>query len=420
MPESPEQLNVKKPQEDMEKKPEDLEMQPEDEPKTPETPEKLEKLAQEKIESAEKELEGLSGSEKKIDDCNNSVNLPANKLEEIKATSGVVEKLGTVNEKGRSLLEEMKAKMKTAVAIGMAAMTFAGAGGIKEAEAGVKLKTTVGIESIETSQQKAIKAKREKELLEKYEKAKKEAEDSIYRIATRKELHSAEKIKNELIEHISSQEYLNKLKSEFGGSDNRAKGEQARRIENLKKVNINIASSDELNEELKKRLNGQKLPGNFIKANGFYDPVSHETFVSFDDSHGALTSLHELLHASTRGVDGITYRTKNTLVNSYENQGYLRKWIKDEKDEYFSDPTERLVRKQILDRELEKLNIKKYGEEFTDEHYKKMMDAYKKGMFSHNAKDFIKRTKKDPKIFMQIFNEIARNEEEKENPSSLV
>ena len=40
----------------------------------------------------------------------------------------------------KSLLEEMKAKMKIAVAIGMAAMTFAGAGGIKEAEAGVKLK----------------------------------------------------------------------------------------------------------------------------------------------------------------------------------------------------------------------------------------------------------------------------------------
>ena len=418
MPESPEQLNVKKPPEDMEKKPDDLEVEHENEP---EKLEDLEKLAQEKNTSIVLSVENLDkDGKKRLEEIEKSIDVSKEAPKNVEIKSETEEGLAEISSRGKSLLEEMKAKMKMAVAIGMAAMTFAGAGRIKEAEAGVKLKTTVGIESVEDSQQKAIKAKREKELLEKYEKAKKEAEDSIHRIATRKELHSAEKIKNELIEHISSQEYLNKLKSEFGGSDNRAKGEQARRIENLKKVNINIASSDELNEELKKRLNGQKLPGNSIKANGFYDPASHETFVSFDDSHGALTSLHELLHASTRGVEGITYRTKNTLVNSYENQGFLGGLIKDKKDEYFSDPTERLVRKQILDRELNKLGIKKYGEKFTKEHYREMMEAYEAGVFSYNVNDFIKRTKKNPKIFMQIFNEIAKNEEEKENPSSSV
>lgn len=417
MPDSVEQLNTKKSPENI-KKVDDLGMKPENES---EIPEDLEKISQEKITDINLIVENLDkDGQNRAREIEKSIDVSEETPRNIEIKAEAKSSLAEIPPKAKTLLEEMKAKMKMAVAIGMATMTFAGAGGIKEAEAGVKLKTTVGIESVETSQQKAIKAKWEKELLEKYEKAKKEAEDSIHRIATRKELHSAEKIKNELIEHVSSQEYLNKLKSEFGGSDNRAKGEQARRIENLKKVNINIASLDELNEELKKRLNGQKLPGNSIKANGFYDPASHETFVSFDDSHGALTSLHELLHASTRGVEGITYRTKNTLVNSYENQGFLRGLIKDKKDEYFSDPTERLVRKQILDRELNKLGIKKYGEEFTKEHYREMMEAYKAGVFSYNVNDFIKRTKKDPKIFMQIFNEIAKNEEEKRSSSSSV
>jgi len=71
------------------------------------------------------------------------------------------------------------------------------------------------------------------------------------------------------------------------------------------------------------------------------------------------------------------------------------------------------VRKQILDLEMEKLGIKKYGEEFIPEkHYPKMIDAFKKGLFSKDAKEFILIIKQDPNLYKEIFNEIAKNESE--------
>lgn len=312
----------------------------------------------------------------------------------------------------------IKDKLKKAVAIGAATAVFGGAGGVgtKEALADASVKTKGNIASVESSQSKNKMIKREKELLEKYRKAKKEAEDSIRKItevqdnirkiAVKKEEQRAEKIKNELIEHIDSEEYFNKLKFEFGGDVNRAKAEQIKRIENLKQVRIEVLYFDEVNEEYKKYLErkGTPIPADFQDCWGFYDPDPdvHKIFISIEQDEGE-TILHELLHASTRGVWDITDNAKNMLKGSYKKIG-------DKEDKYFNDSTERLVSKQILDRELEKLGIKKYGETFTDEHYKKMMEHYRKGRLSEEAEDFIRRTK--PKDFKKIFNEIAENKSE--------
>ena len=82
-------------------------------------------------------------------------------------------------------------------------------------------------------------------------------------------------------------------------------------------------------------------------------------------------------------------------------------------NDYLSRSTERLVRKQQLDAQLEDYGIKKYGEKFTRKHYDAIMLLYSIGAFSGDVDQFIRTTKPDYKVFKEIFNEIAKNENKK-------
>ncbi len=85
-----------------------------------------------------------------------------------------------------------------------------------------------------------------------------------------------------------------------------------------------------------------------------------------------------------------------------------------EADEYLKMHTERLVRKQLLDVQLEKLGIKKYGEPFTMEYYNEMLKVARNDEIKYGALDFILTTF-DPKkadadnfmTFKKIFDTIA-------------
>jgi len=224
-------------------------------------------------------------------------------------------------------------------------------------------------------------------------------------------------VKDELLEHIGRKEYLEKLKIEFNGNVEKAEWEQGARIENIKTVKINILSNKELKKKLKDlgRVSGENFDN--IAAFYIYDYVGikHELFVPFDNDDEGELIQHEFLHASTKGPKGMSDSARKALDDSYAKQGFFG-ILSNKKDRYYKNPTERLVRKQALDLELEKLGIKKYGEEFADEHYDKMMEYYKKGKFSWDANNFIKRTNR--KNFKKIFNEIAAKEEGvEENPA---
>ena len=220
-------------------------------------------------------------------------------------------------------------------------------------------------------------------------------------------------IKNEILEHVGSREYQEKLQIEYNGNAEKAEREQKKRIGNLETVKINILSKEELKNKLEdiRRKSGVKF-GNF---DAFYvrdcAGIKHELFVPFDNDDEGYCIEQELLHASTKIYEGMSDKAVKLLDKSYIKQG-LFGVFSNKQDRYYKDPSERLVRKQMLDRELEALGIKKYGEKFADKHYDKMMEYYKKGKFSWDANDFIKRT--NPKRFKQIFNEIAANEEEVE------
>jgi len=71
------------------------------------------------------------------------------------------------------------------------------------------------------------------------------------------------------------------------------------------------------------------------------------------------------------------------------------------------------VRKQILDLEMDKFGIKKYGEKFTRNHYNKLRDLDRAGVLSNDAHDFIQTTK--PEYFEKIFNELADTEKAGDN-----
>jgi len=219
-------------------------------------------------------------------------------------------------------------------------------------------------------------------------------------------------MKDDLIKQIGGQDYLNKLKIEFGSNLEKAKAVQKERISNLRKVKITIVSLKEVNDRYRERTADSGKLGNFEGVGGFYDPVveKHEIVIPFDTDSSGLTALHELLHASTRSNSGISSSATEMLRESYVDQKKYFGLFGDDNNEYYKYTTERLVRKQMLDRELEKLGIKKYGEMFTGEHYNKMMKLYKDGKFSRSARDFIERT--DPKKFVDIFNKVAANEED--------
>jgi len=316
-----------------------------------------------------------------------------------------------------NLFKKAKSKIKTATAIGMATVAFSGAGDFEKAKGGESVTIETEIASIENLKQKAT-TEEKREAIENYEQLVKNAQKSLQKIknSTRKEPDlklRAEKIKEDLKKHVGSKEYFNKLAIEFEGNIDWAKNVQRDRLNFLNNVETNF--SDKQSMQGKYWLSG-RIPDNIdvpipewllkiIDADsigGFYRPLQHKIFLQnqYADDY---TVQHECLHASTNSNMGISEKAEKILRNSYKSIGEKRI------DDYLSSITERLARKQALDDEMEKLEIKKYDEDFTDEHHDKLSEYNKAGNLSAGARDFIKTTK--PEFFKQIFNEIATNKD---------
>lgn len=324
-------------------------------------------------------------------------------------------KVDLENEIIRDLFKKLKSKIKIAVTIGMATMAFSGAGNFEKIkEAGADNETKVmSTESIELESM----TEEERSAIENYKQLVEEAQESSKKLIKIIKEDSdpklkAEKIKNDLKKHVGSEAYLNKLKIEFGGDIEWAKNVQRDRLGFLDSVKTNF--SDKQSMQGKVALLIEQIPDDvdvpipewllkIVDADsvgGFYRPLQHKVFLQnqYTDDR---TTQHEYLHASTRSNMGISEKAEKILRNSYEPIGEKTM------DDYLSKTTERLVRKQALDAEMEKLGIKKYGENFTDEHYNKLEEYNKTGKLSADLRDFMKTTK--PEYFKQIFNEIATN-----------
>jgi len=213
--------------------------------------------------------------------------------------------------------------------------------------------------------------------------------------------------KAELLSHIGSSAYMERLTIELGGNREEALRQQQLRMENVSEAEIVFLSP----EEMERRF-GVGNPKNTRTLGISPAGAKSKIYLSLGLEPLQLHELarHELQHKGTKMSIGIPDNTIDVLKDSYRTFKNKNDEAPEDLNKYFRVPSERLVRKQQVDFEMERLGIKKYGEKFTSEHHKKLMDAYQKGGVTRNVKEFIETT--NPQDFERIFNTIAAAEEE--------
>lgn len=196
--------------------------------------------------------------------------------------------------------------------------------------------------------------------------------------------------KNQIKTHIQSDAYLQKLAKELSLSLADAKIHQQARLQNLDNLQCRFLSLSGLEE-----FSGRKGTIGFYLSDGnvIYLPYDLADKILFKE-----VVNHEILHEVTRCAAGIPSTTKNILKDSYKGRS----------DNYFSTTPERLVRKQLLDDDMERLGIKKYEEKFTHKHFVKLMDAFWGGKLSRGSMEFIRDTGEEDTE--KIINEVANAE----------
>ncbi|MFA7209379.1 MAG: hypothetical protein WC120_03755 [Parcubacteria group bacterium] len=316
--------------------------------------------------------------------------LDRQEVETVKKQLDISEKLSDI----RSRALKFKNAMRNAMLIGMSALAFSGDGdfgspvnaGYGEGDLSSDNISGQGVSA--GTEEKISKEK----LIENFQEAMKDVREiSEKKWKSEPELDPrprVEEIRREVEKYISSPQYLDRLILEVDGDI-----EKARKVQEERIGNVNAAKTD-------------FMP--FMPAEGaFYVAETNNVILSDVKSDIAdKVAEHEFLHASTRGDFGITGKAKMILNDSYVPTG--KKVIG-----YDLWSTERLVRKQILDIEMEKLGIKKYDEKFTREHYKKLLRSYHKGELSRSAREFMEKT--GPEYFEKIFDGIAKNDMKESN-----
>jgi len=167
--------------------------------------------------------------------------------------------------------------------------------------------------------------------------------------------------------------------------------------------------------------------GNFTLVKSGDNPVfrwNNIFFPLYTDSVDAVrSSIHEWIHAleedSTltrdRGdrVSRILLNAPDSLSIVENLNGQFDKDIS-RNLRYFSNPGEIRARKKLLDYDLERLGVKRYGEEFNMEHYQKAIKLREEGKLSQDASEFLYIVT-DPKKVVRIMNKIADSGSNKKN-----
>ncbi len=240
----------------------------------------------------------------------------------------------------------------------------------------------------EIPKKKSERIKQNHDYLKLRDSLKKDQIDQVYQ--------QYDKEKEWLRNQMQTIEYRDRLIKEFGGDVEKADEVLKARLENLRRDYV-IESP-------------QKIIADVSDAAAYYNPLSGTHLPSHGYGNNSY-SIHEGQHQATDGSRGITEYAKDLYSKAFDttNINY--------KQDYYSRPTELDARKKQLELELEKYGIKKYGEKFTPEHYKKMLELRKKVSLSQGAVDFIDLIK--PEYFEKIMNTIALEEIKKENDNQV-
>lgn len=385
-----------------------------------ETDKNLEYFADSKISAINAEINRFDKSGRdSLQKTNESVGLSLEKFENIRKNSGVEGKLSAVTGKAKKLADVAKGKLKMAAVIGMSAIALAGAGEFNKAEAGDAKSDTIKTEKLLAA--KYGKEDRSQTISFDEDGLSTDA-DSGY-IKRKKELakKTGEDIKQEMIKHTESGAYYRKLLNEYYDphnwyksvpefvsmlrADSNARLMRKNRINNLKTSKIGDVLR--LSEMKDKYYGNKKAAEGKTGVLGFYETDKHEVNIPFSRDD---VTYHEFGHAATKANYDISTKAMSILHDSYNEINSGNKNEDKDRNQYLSNPAERIVRKWAADRDMEMLGIKEYDEKFTQEHYKKLMDYYNKKELSKDAEEFIKTTKPKFEYFEKIFNEIAKNE----------
>lgn len=216
--------------------------------------------------------------------------------------------------------------------------------------------------------------------------------------------------REEIMSHFQSPVFLEKLQAEWDCSFVEVQERRQRLIENLASVNVVYVSPEQFSKQY-----GEDVAGIYI-SNTHTIKFPLDQF--FDDETSETTCApnleeHELFHAAYLGEDEISSnfsRESDRSFRYYKNNDA-------EHGDYLKKASERLVRKKILDLELERLNIKKYGETFTNEHYKQLFKMYEDGLLDSNLEEIIQTT--TPKDLEMLINDFAGNNQAQETVKDL-
>lgn len=209
-----------------------------------------------------------------------------------------------------------------------------------------------------------------------------------------------EQAKLELVHHIGSKEYLYKLAQEMNISKEAAKEHQKIRINNIK----NVSYEFENNMAIFAVTGGRGYAYYDRYKNIIVMPYNIDLKDKKDKDYFYEVLIHEILHESTQGKKGISNKAKedfNKVFNPIVNESK-------EDSIYYGRAEELIVRKQILDLNMEKLGIKKYEDKFTREHYKMLKDLEKEDKLSPAEKELFEHIPKE-EDFIKIINELAEN-----------
>lgn len=208
-----------------------------------------------------------------------------------------------------------------------------------------------------------------------------------------------EHCKLKAIQQISKEKYAEKLMTEMNISKEEAIKHQNTRISNIQNISYNIVPLSEIQKQAGKNSNAYYKRG----SNEISVPVDMQLNTRESIEEWKITILHEIFHESTMAERGMSEESWKTLKESFVNlKGENYQNIK-----YYSDPREMIVRKNILDLEMEKLGIKKYGEEFKEKHLKLLIKYAKKGKLSTNSIELMNHLNENDLI--KIMNELADN-----------
>lgn len=222
----------------------------------------------------------------------------------------------------------------------------------------------------------------------------------------RKDIKNAHKNYDEqkewLKDVIGSGEYKDRMLKELDSNEKAADA-----YIDLRKVNLDDKDYD--------LVYGSLVDG--VKSVGEYSEDDKSIRIATNPPKGyEVTGLHEFVHDITDGGATMTKKAIDLYEKSF-NPNIIKERNSEEIVNYLADPTERDARKKVLEYDLEKLGVKKYGEVFTQEHYEKLFELAKKGMLSKNSLEFIVTTK--PEFFLQVMNEIAENKITKDDSQNL-